>query len=686
MKKIFLFTLLISTLFGFSQNTNSPTYPTCKNVALDSLETCFLENLKADFLKEFKLPSNVAKDYKTKIIAFFNVSTNGTFKVNYSNSNYPSVQKEIIRVFSTLPKVKPAMYNGHAIESDYILPFYIPLADNFKKEEVNSIASKKETNKNIKEDIQAVIIEKDLNQFPEINSSLSIPFTHQQYNLIDKYNNQLDNEHSAVKPYFYNETPTFKKVASDKTALFKDVKSGLGRKTWNENLIYVKGQDYWFTINPIFDWQLGKDNSDKPYTFNNTRAVNVKGNIGKLSFSSSIYESQGRFAAYVNDYMRTLKPANSYAIMLGSGNSKAFKDGGFDYPVATGYISYQANKHFTLQFGKGKNFIGDGYRSLFLSDAASPYTFAKISTRFWKVKYTNIWMWMNDVRPDSFTNGAYLRKYVAAHHLSINLTKKLNVGLFESTVTNARSNPNMDINFVNPIIFYRAVEFSRGSKSGNALVGLNSKYKLKNANVYFQFLLDELVVSQLFKNGGSRANKFGLQLGFHYFDAFKIKNLSLQGEANIVRPYTYSHNNSELNYSHAYQPIAHPWGSNFAELIGIARYHKDRWYGSLKAIYGKKGFDFQSETTNYGGNIFNSYNEDSNAQNNTYFQGNTANIIIADLQLGYVLNPTTNLQLFANASIRNFKAKETIPYFSQTNTNWFSFGLKTDVFNSYFDF
>ena len=689
MKNILFAVLVLFTFILHAQNSKAPVYPTCNDTEIDNLETCFIENLKADFLKEFKLPKNITENnFKGKIIVFFSILTNGNYKINYINANSTDVTKEIKRVFSKLPIVKPAMYNGHAIESDYILPFFIPLEDNYKKPETTTTPLTKSDNSSSKpkEDISEVVIDKELNQFPELNSSLTIPFTHQQYNLIDKYSNGLANEHATVKPYFYNETSVYKNVATDKTALFKEVNTALGKKTFNENLIYIKGKDYWFTVNPIFDLQIGKDNSDKPYTYNNTRAVNVKGSIGKLSFSSSIYESQGRFAQYANDYMRTLKPANSHAVMLGAGNAKAFKDGGFDYPVAEGYVSYKANKHFTLQFGNGKNFIGDGYRSLFLSDAAAPYTFAKISTRFWKVKYTNIWMWANDVRPDSFVNDAYLRKYVASHHLSINLTKRWNVGLFESTITNARSNPNMDVNFINPIIFYRAVEFSRGSKSGNAIVGLNTKYKFKNANIYGQFVLDELTVGELFAGNGYWANKFGVQLGFHYYDAFKIKNLTLQGETNIVRPYTYSHRNSELNYSHYYQPLAHPWGSNFVELIGIARYQKDRWYGNFKTVFGKKGFDFDGDDVSYGGNIFNSYNDRAEAYNNTYYQGNTANVLITDLQLGYIVNPTTNLHIFANASFRSFNSNEPISYFEQNNTTWFSFGLKTDVFNSYFDF
>ena len=82
------------------------------------------------------------------------------------------------------------------------------------------------------------------------------------------------------------------------------------------------------------------------------------------------------------------------------------------------------NKHFNFQFGTGKNFIGDGYRSLFLSDVASPYPYFKINTSFWKIKYTNLWMSMQDVRSELTVDGAYKKKFMAIHYLSWNVSKK----------------------------------------------------------------------------------------------------------------------------------------------------------------------------------------------------------------------------------------------------------------------
>jgi hypothetical protein len=52
------------------------------------------------------------------------------------------------------------------------------------------------------------------------------------------------------------------------------------------------------------------------------------------------------------------------------------------------------------------------------------------------------------------------------------------------------NNRGFDASFVNPIILYRSVEFASSARTGNALLGLTSKYKLNNSvNLYGQFLL-----------------------------------------------------------------------------------------------------------------------------------------------------------------------------------------------------
>lgn len=379
-------------------------------------------------------------------------------------------------------------------------------------------------------------------------------------------------------------------------------------------------------------------------------------------------------------------------IIPGIGIAKEFKTDAFDFPSAEANITYVPNDMINLQLGYGRNFVGDGYRSLLTSDAASPYPFFKINTTFWKIKYTNTYMWLKDVRntPIVSQTRTYSTKYMANHYLSWNVTKRWNMGFFESVIWTNDNGRGFDMNFVNPIIFYRSVEFSSSSRSGNATLGLTSKYKWNSkVNLYGQFLLDEFSLGDMKGGEQSWKNKFGYQLGMKYYDAFSVKNLMVQAEYNHVRPYVYSHSDILTNYGHNNQSMGHLWGANFREFVGIARYYKGRWFGEAKLVYGIKGFDYADSgaNTNYGGNIYRDYEDDRFADTGVVIgQGNKTNIMIADLQAGYVVNPVMNLKVFGNLIYRNFDpASETLNTF-KSDTVWFSIGLRSDLFNWYYDF
>ena len=452
----------------------------------------------------------------------------------------------------------------------------------------------------------------------------------------------------------------------------------------------LQGKDYWFTVDPIFDLQAGKDtDADFSNTFNNTRGIYIQGGLGnKFSFSASVYENQGRFAQYFNAYAESIAPSDGPAIVPGRGIAKRFKDDAFDYPVAEAYLSYTPSKFINVQFGHGKNFIGDGYRSLLQSDVASPYPYLKLNTKFWKIKYTNTYTWLKDVRPEVTEDGAFLTKYIANHYLSWNVNKRLNLGIFESVIWANTNNRGFDINYLNPIIFYRAIEFETGQDAGNAIVGASAKYKLNdNFNVYSQFVLDEFSLNDVKGGNGSWKNKFGLQLGAKYYNAFKVKDLMLQAEYNAVRPYTYSHNSIILNYAHNNQPMAHLWGANFRELVLIGRYRKDRVFGEAKLIAGIRGFDINNSTDNfnYGGNIYRDEVDRPFDSGVKIGQGIKTNTINASVQAGYLINPASNLKVFANISYRNFNPEAETMSVLNNSTVWFNFGIRTDLFNWYFD-
>ena len=678
---LMLFMLLISTI-AFSQKEKYPVYKGCEEVDAEALKVCFKEKVTTEVISKLQLPEEMRKDsVKQTINIVFYVDKEGEFEILYVNSPYKDLKTEVERVFSELPTVIPAKYNNHNVEMQFVLPIHIPLDPNQGKivEEVKELPAEEPLN---------LIIPDSLNLL-EHHSQLNMPYTHQEYSALDYHFNKGANSHTAVKPYVYSEIESYVDLDAQKAVLMKDKKSWGGRKLWNEHMFQIESEDYWFTIDPVLDLQIGKDNSDVDFTYNNTRALLIQGSLGKkFSFSTTLYESQGRFADYVNRYAESIRPSGGNpAIIPGRGIAKEFNEDAYDYPVAVGYLSFTPSKYFNFQFGHGKNFIGDGYRSMFLSDNATPYPFFKINTKFWKIKYTNIWMSMRDVRPEVTEEGVFKTKYVASHYLSWNVTKKLNLGFFESVIWDDTNNRGFDMNYLNPIIFYRAIEFSTGSRSGNALIGLSAKFKWNERfSLYTQLMLDEMTIGEVGGNEGYWGNKNGFQIGAKYHHAFGVENLHLQAEYNSVRPFTYAHNFPTLNYGHSNQALGHSWGSNFYEIVGIANYTNGRWYGNMKLNIGEKGFDIIGDPVSYGGDIYQDYSDRNGDYGHEIGQGNTTNIFIGDLQVGYVLNPATNLKLFGSFTYRSFDAESENPIWESTNSTWFNVGLRTDLFDWNFDF
>ena len=197
------------------------------------------------------------------------------------------------------------------------------------------------------------------------------------------------------------------------------------------------------------------------------------------------------------------------------------------------------------------------------------------------------------------------KKYAVMHHLDAAITKWLNIGLFEGVIFGRKD--HFDFGYLNPIIFYRSIEQQNGSFD-NSVVGLDAKANIAHKfQFYGQLLFDEFLLSEIKKNRGWWGNKWAIQAGAKYIDAFNIKNLDLQLETNRVRPFTYSHGDSVANYTHYNQPLAHPLGANFQEWIGIARYQPaPKWLLQAKAIYYVQGRDTSApgNGTTFGSNIF----------------------------------------------------------------------------------
>lgn len=701
MKKNILLFLLLAGFAASAQNPQQfPIFPGCEGTDGDNRQNCFYDKVQAFVFNNFKVPETLLNDYSGNIIVLFEVNDKGNFVVQYVDANKPELVAESKRVFGMLPTITPPSYNGNPTYAKYTITIAVPLQNPAQAGQQQQSKQKDEwvTDRRNPADTKELVefdslVYKKFDN-PQLKSHLNIPFSHSYYAQFDREMNQLGaNNHTGSKPFTYAEVTKYYDLASANEKLKKNKEGWLGRKLWNENMVEIQGEGYWFTLNPIVDLQFGKNSpGDVKSTFVNTRGIQFNGGLGaQVNFTTTIFESQGRFADYYNRYAQSIAPAGGNpAIIPGIGIAKAFKEDAYDFPMAEANLTFAPSQFFNMQLGYGRNFIGDGYRSLLESDGASPYPFFKLNTSFWKIKYTNTYMWMKDVREDVTVDRTYATKYMANHYLSWNVTKRLNLGFFESVVWSNQNERGFDANFINPIIFYRAVEFSSSSRSGNALLGLTAKYKWNNRfNFYGQFLLDEFSLDDMKAGDRSWKNKYGYQLGAKYFDAFNIDHLLLQLEYNHVRPYVYAHNDPLTNYAHNNQSIGHQWGGNFREFIAIARYHNGRYFADAKVTFGERGLDFDDAENgfNYGGNIFKNYDENRPYDTGvTIGQGNKTTVFIADVQAGYLINPSTNMKLFASVIYRNFDpTQETATTFKESTT-WFSIGLRCDIFNWYFDY
>ena len=463
------------------------------------------------------------------------------------------------------------------------------------------------------------------------------------------------------------------------------------------DFVNVNEKDFYLVVNPVISGQLIHESatgagiySGSRNLFSSSRGAEVRARIaGKIGLYLYAADNQEQPVSYVDEWIEgnseTGTNANNVPHNPGhqavpgadyyqhSAGSKTY-----DYLQARGYIDFAAVKdHINVSFGYDKQFIGDGLTSLFLSDFSSGATFLRLNTKVWRLNYENLFM---ELVPQ-YTRGLdqeLPHKYASVHHLSINATRWLNVGLFESVIS-ARSD-HYPYNYLVPVIFYRAIERSNGSPD-NENLGFNFKaIILKHFQLYGQLFLDEFRAKELFSNSGWYGNKYGIQLGGKYYDAFTIKNLDLQGELNFVRPFTYSHYDSDNTYTNYNQPLAHPVGAGFGQFIGLARYQPlKRLYLSLKGIYYRQGID--TGGTNYGSNIFLSYNANTpvNPANPEYGYGLVNGVktttILADLGVTYELRPN----LFIDLGVTKRRHSYDGGLFATENSNWVYGGFRLNI-------
>ena len=510
-----------------------------------------------------------------------------------------------------------------------------------------------------------------------IAQSTYIPYNRDYYHLIDRFQIKYGNADNILPTTF---KPLRRSDVSDFLLSIQDRYDSLSTEDqfnfeflmndnwewtnspYNENpkhwwnLAYERKSDFYvydddaFTIrlNPMFYFSAGSDSDETETLFTNTRGVEVQGMIDdKIGFYSMLTTTQARLPFYVRDYILD----NSAFPNEGFWKREGFDLTTLDFFHARGYLTFQISKSIDVQAGHDKKFIGQGMRSMILSDFSSPFLFGQINTRIGKkVTYTNLFAQLTEDiifgNTASPGDGDYPKKYLSMHRLGVNLLPNLEIGVFEAIISE-----EANINYFNPIVFYRAIEQQEGSPD-NVLLGLDFNYTYKHLiQFYGQLILDEFLIDAIRSGDGDWRNRFGIQLGAKYIDAFNIPNLDLQAEFNVARPYLYANEVPGQSYTNYRNPLAHPLGANFREIVLAARYQPvNRLFVQGKLIRSTTGEDFNDQ--NFGGDLLQSTDTRIGNLGNSIGQGLETNITYVEGSASYSI--MSNLFADLRLIYRNF--------------------------------
>lgn len=501
--------------------------------------------------------------------------------------------------------------------------------------------------------------------------------------------------HTSVRPFRINEmnrSIPFDSLRHVRYHNTKFARTWVGRKIMMESLFRVDSAKYQVFFDPVFQLDYGYDVMGKTGHAINTRGFVAKGSIGrKLSFITAFYENQASFMPYMTTWI------DENQVIPGQGWLKDFamdnvmysamrvQVKGYDYLMASGVVSFTPIEAFNVQLGHDKHFIGEGYRSLLLSDASFNYPFLKLTTKWKGLQYVHLLTQMQDVLyPVQYETG-FKKKWATFHYLSANIGNRVQVGLFEGIIfktADSSGNGGFDWNYINPLMMIRPVQFSIQGSEQNVVVGLNLKViPFKGAAFYGQLAFDDFNFNEI-GTPGYIEQKLGWQIGFKAYDLFRARNLNFQFEYNAVRPYTFQDQKPILSYMHHGQPLGHPLGANFHEVTGMISYRWKDLRFELRTTYAVVGRD--TSGTNYGNNTYLSeLNAARGVQSGGNFigQGVKTHQLFQNAELAYTINRASNFTVRLGITHR-FATSEMgselnlMPYF----------GFRTDIRNLYYDF
>lgn len=455
----------------------------------------------------------------------------------------------------------------------------------------------------------------------------------------------------------------------------KTYDSWLMKKLKNEHLFEVHQDDFHLQGDAAFNFE-GSTYTDEQgrRAYTNTRGYVFNGAIGKrIFFRTTFFENQSIFPNYMDSVVSSKGDFNekggsnflSRGSVPGYGRWKSFtrykSSYDYDYTLATGSFGIVLNKFTYAQFGHEKHFVGHGHRSLFLSDASSPFPFLKLQVGLLKnrITYTTTYAVLQSL--DRITDIGYANKEnmfrrlgARFHYLSFYPAGWFSFGLFDGTTWNWRKN-----SLAGSAEYY--------SPHGWLYSGIGIRNHITGANGQVTLLKMLQGYGQYAINLGSRGQ--AAQVGLRIIHP--IPNLMLQVEYNKIGQGFYYHSVDSSNstivsdevlqagtnaldyYQHNDLILGHPIGVALDEVLFKMNYRIRDVFVNASVTY------IQLNSVTNPGTIQN-----------------------MKAEFGYILNTKSNAQIVAGLIYRRESRVST----QGMTTNFPFIAFRTNIFNRYTDF
>lgn len=123
-KNVMLDEIVVKEEVSFMNIDKAPTYPDCKSGDKD----CFSKNIQKHFIQNFnsKLPKTLGlSSGRKRVFIGFNINKEGEVVDIKARAPHPEIEKEVIKVMNSLPKMTPGENEGKKVNVKYSIPFTI---------------------------------------------------------------------------------------------------------------------------------------------------------------------------------------------------------------------------------------------------------------------------------------------------------------------------------------------------------------------------------------------------------------------------------------------------------------------------------------------------------------------------------------------------------------------------------